>query len=405
MKPLHLFLYGATLFGAVMAGFGQGTAFFYQGQLSANGSPANGSFDLTFTPYNAAGPVGGTLTNPATPLSNGLFSATLDFGPGIFNGSNLWLQIDVRPAGGGDFVPLTPMQPILSMPYAIMAATANIANSLAGPLPATQLSGVYSGDVTLDNAGNSFAGAFSGDGSGLTHVGAAALNGLPGSDYATLEALSNYAALDVLTNYATLASLSTPPGSSPIPNMQVFDSPGTTNFSVPAGVTRIAVEVWGGGGGGGNAAIGTGAAVAGAGGGAGGYGKAVFTVTSGDIYTVIVGAGGATAISGVASSFGELISAGGGSAGPSAPTGLGGLGRSRSAPINITGGTGQWTAVQGGSYGGSAGNGGSGGLGDSGSAGEYAGGSGQIPGGGGGGGFDFGDPGGPGAHGRVIVYY
>ncbi len=30
----------------------QGTAFTYQGQLNAGGSPASGSYDLTFTLYN-----------------------------------------------------------------------------------------------------------------------------------------------------------------------------------------------------------------------------------------------------------------------------------------------------------------------------------------------------------------
>jgi hypothetical protein len=65
-----------------------------------------------------------------------------------------------------------------------------------------------------------------------------------------------------------------------IPRMMVFTNSGT--FVVPAGITRIMVEAWGGGGGG-------------AGwdnGGAGGYGKQVFEVTPGDSYNVVVGAGG-----------------------------------------------------------------------------------------------------------------
>jgi hypothetical protein len=391
MKPVILFAWGAIWLSIADAGLGQGTAFLYQGQLTANGSAANGSYDFTFTLFNARGPAGNTLTNPATAVSNGLFSAALDFGPGVFNGSNLWLQIGVRSNGAGAFTVLAPMQPILPMPYAILAESAG---NLTGPLAAAQLSGTYPGNVSLDNTSNSFAGSFSGDGSGLANVNAALLNGVAGSNYATLDALTNYATLDSLTNVSS--------GSS-IPNVQVFDSPGTGQFTIPAGVTRIAVEVWGGGGGGGNATNGTSVA-AGAGGGAGGYGKGVFAVTPGDGYTVVVGAGGGPAVAGAASSFGALITAGGGSAGANGPFvqgSAGGAGGVSGAPVNITGGAGQWTSAPGGSYGGSAGNGGSGGTGDTGSAG----GAGQVPGGGGGGGYDLGDAGGPGGHGRVIVYY
>jgi len=45
--------------------FAQGTAFTYQGRLNDSGIPANGSYDLTFSVWNAASgpaPVGGTLT-------------------------------------------------------------------------------------------------------------------------------------------------------------------------------------------------------------------------------------------------------------------------------------------------------------------------------------------------------
>lgn len=386
MKPLHFFACGAILFSLVGAGFGQGSAFLYQGQLTANGSPVNGHFDLTFSLFNAGGQTGATLTNPATAVSNGLFSVALNFGSGVFNGSNLWLQIGVRTNGGGAFTELAPMQPILASPYAIMAGAAS---NLSGPLPSAQLSGAYSGNVILGNADNSFTGSFFGNGGGLTNVNAAALNGLAGTNYATL---------NVLTNYATLAALSNNPGSSSIPNIQVFDSPGTNQFTIPTGVTQIAVEIWGGGGGGGNATD----SLHGAGGGGGGYGKGSFAVTAGANYSVVVGAGGNAFSAGGSSSFGGLISAGGGFGGTNSANFIpGGAGGSSAAPINITGGTGQWTSYLGGNYGGSAGQGGSGGVGDNGSGG----GNGQVPGGGGGGGFNFSDAGGQGGHGRVVIYY
>ena len=62
------------------------------------------------------------------------------------------------------------------------------------------------------------------------------------------------------------------------------------NFDVPAGVTSITVEAWGGGGGGGGRAN-SGAGGAGGGGG-GAYARGTIPVTPGQSYSVTVGAGG-----------------------------------------------------------------------------------------------------------------
>ena len=81
----------------------QSTAFTYQGRLNDNGAPANGVYDLRFTIYdstNNPGPIiAGPLTNSATGVNNGLFTVTLDFGPGIFSGADRWLEIAVRTNG------------------------------------------------------------------------------------------------------------------------------------------------------------------------------------------------------------------------------------------------------------------------------------------------------------------
>ena len=119
-----------------------GTAFTYQGRLNDGGSPATGIFDLRFTLYNAstAGTaVGGPLTNAAAGVTNGLFAVTLDFGAGVFNGDARWLEIGVRSNGAAaDFTVLSPRQPVLPVPYAIMA---NSASNLLGTLPAARLTG------------------------------------------------------------------------------------------------------------------------------------------------------------------------------------------------------------------------------------------------------------------------
>ena len=66
-----------------------GTAFTYQGRLNDGVSPANGSYDLRFALYdNSAGPglVAGPITNAMIRVTNGLFTASIDFGQNVFVG-------------------------------------------------------------------------------------------------------------------------------------------------------------------------------------------------------------------------------------------------------------------------------------------------------------------------------
>jgi len=154
----------------------QGTAFTYQGRLNDSGSPANGNYDLRFTIYDAVtngNALSLALTNSATAVSNGLFTVTLDFGPGIFTGPARWLDIGVRTNGSASaFTILSPRQPILPVPYAIFA---NTASNLSGTLPAIQLTGTlpasafagYTNTVALTNGGNLFSGTFNGTFAGM----------------------------------------------------------------------------------------------------------------------------------------------------------------------------------------------------------------------------------------------
>jgi hypothetical protein len=141
----------------------QGTAFTYQGQLSAGGNSATGIYDLRFTIYDSTNlpgtVVAGPLTNSATGVSNGLFTVTLDFGPGIFTGRDRWLEVGVRTNGAGAFDTLAPRQPILPVPYAIMA---NNASNLLGVLAPAKLS---AGTAAIDISGSaaSFTGSLAGN--------------------------------------------------------------------------------------------------------------------------------------------------------------------------------------------------------------------------------------------------
>ena len=95
------------------------TAFTYQGRLLDKGELATGSYDLHFALYSGSSggsQIGSALTNASVGVSNGLFTATLDFGGGIFDGTAYWLEIDVRTNGSlAAFTPLVPRQPLTSM--------------------------------------------------------------------------------------------------------------------------------------------------------------------------------------------------------------------------------------------------------------------------------------------------
>ncbi len=175
------------MLAVLLAGSGiihaQGTSFTYQGQLTANGAPATGNFGMIFnlcqSPIPGNGQIG-TVQLPTVPVSNGLFTVSLDFGAAAFTGTNLWLEVDVETNGG--YAVLFPRQPLTATPYAI---TANAADNLVGLLPAGQLSGTlpaslfsggYGSAVTLSNSANSFVGTFTGNGAGLTNLNLGSLS-------------------------------------------------------------------------------------------------------------------------------------------------------------------------------------------------------------------------------------
>lgn len=98
--------------------FAQTTEFSYQGFLSDNSASANGNFDFEFALFVAAtgGAPSGTIQRLNVPVTNGVFNVVLDFGG--FVGSDRFLEIRVRPAGGGAFTTLAPRSKILSTPFA-----------------------------------------------------------------------------------------------------------------------------------------------------------------------------------------------------------------------------------------------------------------------------------------------
>jgi len=159
----------------------QTSAFTYQGQLTENGSPANGIFDIFTGLWDApsgGAPVATAITNTAVAVSNGLFTATLNFGPGVFDGSDRWLEIGVTTNGGGAFATLSPRQPLTSAPYAVRAVNAASAASvaagnIAGLIELTQLPTTI---ITNGASGVNISGTFSGNGAGVTNVDLTSVN-------------------------------------------------------------------------------------------------------------------------------------------------------------------------------------------------------------------------------------
>jgi hypothetical protein len=128
-----------------------GTAFSYQGRLTDGATLANGIYDLRFALCDSASggaTVGTAITNAAMTISNGIFTAILDFGTNAFDGSARWIEIAVR-QGPGVFTVLSPRQSVAATPYAVTAA--NVANP----------GSIFAG---------SFTGSFVGDGSALTNL-------------------------------------------------------------------------------------------------------------------------------------------------------------------------------------------------------------------------------------------
>lgn len=128
-------LLAASLLLAFSAAYAdpQTTAFTYQGNLTANGTPANGSFDLTFTLFDAVtggNQIGSPISMPSFPVVNGRFTTDLDF-PGDFTGQQRWIEVMV-----GTQV-LSPRQPVNAVPVAQFALNA----AVAGPTGASGAAG------------------------------------------------------------------------------------------------------------------------------------------------------------------------------------------------------------------------------------------------------------------------
>ena len=149
---LVLLLLTPLWLGGALGVSAQSTSFTYQGQLLDNGQPAQGRYDLRLILFSAdigGNQVGPILTNANVQASGGLFLTVVDFGDGVFDGRDLWLDIALRPGGNAqDFTPLYPRQRLAAVPYAHYSRAAGQAAQAAHATLAATASAVAPAAVT-----------------------------------------------------------------------------------------------------------------------------------------------------------------------------------------------------------------------------------------------------------------
>ena len=225
IENLFIALAILVLNSQLSSAFAQGTAFTYQGRLNDGGQPANGVYDISFQLFDA--PLGGNAipviaVEAGIMASNGLFTATPDFGAGVFSGTNYWMEISVRHHNIGACIRLGPRQPLTPTPYAVFAEGANAAGLSGTIAPANIANGSITGNLLAPGAvsqlgtpNGAIANAVSVDDNGFVGVGTnntgAALQVGGGTIYFNAAGITF---ADALTN----------------------NSPGLTNFSYPINI-------------------------------------------------------------------------------------------------------------------------------------------------------------------------
>ena len=158
-----------------------GNGFSYQGRLTDGGSPANGNYDLRFVLYDSdvgGSQVGTTVSLSSVPVTNGLFTVTLDFGApatatatatattspspsptatvstSVWDGNARWIEIAVRTAGSSSYTVLSPRQAVSPVPYALYAKAAA---GFAVPYTASGLTAGGTGVLDITGTGDGMA--------------------------------------------------------------------------------------------------------------------------------------------------------------------------------------------------------------------------------------------------------
>ena len=160
----------ALVLGASASIYAQSTVFTYQGKLVDGALPASASYDFEFRLFDSltgGTQLGSVVKSLNVPVANGIFTVQVDFGS-QFNGEDRFLEISVRPAGGGALTVLKPRQPITSTPHSIRSLLSTSADGLSAACVACVTDAHIQ---SLD--GSKLTGTITGDGSGLTNLNGA----------------------------------------------------------------------------------------------------------------------------------------------------------------------------------------------------------------------------------------
>jgi len=157
------------LVGSTAMSESQTTAFTYQGNLTANGQPANGNFDLTFKLFDAptnGHQLGSSVAMSAFPVVNGRFVTEVDF-PGAFGGQQTYIEVSI-----GTQV-LLPRQSVNAVPVAQFALSGVVGPAGAtGPLGPTGASGPAGATGATGATGPAATGGFT-----LPYIGSTSATG------------------------------------------------------------------------------------------------------------------------------------------------------------------------------------------------------------------------------------
>lgn len=154
MRKIRFLIVSLAMYLTLISGISaQTTEFSYQGFVTDNNAAANGNYDLEFRLFTVetGGTVVGTQIRLNVPVTNGIFSVALDFGS--FPNSDRYLEIGVKPAGGGSFTYLAPRSKVLSTPYATNAINAQSALSADNAANATNATNATTAQNALQLGG------------------------------------------------------------------------------------------------------------------------------------------------------------------------------------------------------------------------------------------------------------
>ncbi|HEX5217970.1 MAG TPA: hypothetical protein VFZ59_00245 [Verrucomicrobiae bacterium] len=229
----------------------QGNAVTYQGRLNTGVNPATGIYDFEFSLFaDATGGsiLDGPLTNLAVSVSNGLFTAEVNFGKSAFPGDQRWLEIGVRSNGTGGFVALSPRQKITYTPYALRALNAESALVASGvEAGGINAAAIAPGSITADKLASNSVGL--GQLSRRYLSGAIPYSALPSSYFfatAVVEQQINFAVPFNATPVITLTTDTPHPGL-PAKGALLISTRSTNGFKVRVPAAPVGVEIARGG--------------------------------------------------------------------------------------------------------------------------------------------------------------